>query len=175
MAKKKKSVSEYITKELVLFAREFSKSYRTISPGKYISNGNTYVIHYIKTSGKNCPIRVGMNSGIIEMGQKELLDKQHYAEDYIFFMIIWCVIEHNTNNCLKSDRIAVETVNGVKGESILRGHLKLLSTSMDAANIKRIVQLHKILWKKKVMRAILSDSQLVTSYLTGVQKFGHKN
>lgn len=84
---------------LLQMAEYFSDNWEKLSVGNYSSDDNNYHINYMeKIRDKNTnqlintPVRVGFTSGIIEISKFELI-KSEITKNFLFFLILWCVIE----------------------------------------------------------------------------------
>lgn len=142
--------------ELFDFAKQFSENYRTLTVGEYFSNDRKYQIKYLeriidKNSGRklNTGARISHTTGIIEI-DKLIFESEQYTSDYLFFIILWCVVEKMKRNPRLSDKITVEyyLTTGRSKKNLLIGYAKLFSSVMTELNVDRYKLLLEMLEEK---------------------------
>lgn len=110
-------------KELLDFADYFSKNYKTLpigitlegSGGDYFSDNKKYHIKYvdkiIDITGHEpkTDVRIGHTTKVIEVS-KSFLDTFENNSDYLFFVILWCIVkvESKERNDSKADITTME-------------------------------------------------------------------
>jgi hypothetical protein len=98
-------------KELINFADEFSKKYTYVPAETYLSENQTYKIIYFEGLCQNInskritttPARINKITGVIQLSKKQLLDK-NITLNWVFYLIIWCVIRKNSKDDFEADR-----------------------------------------------------------------------
>ena len=149
MKKIKIEIAEYVftpDKELIAFANEFSKMYKKVRVGEYCSSNNKYHIKYLariknKNTGKALATgaRISNMTGIIEL-DKFIYKSKEYTPDFLFFIIIWCVVcRENKGNMKLSDKNAIKYYKTTKRSkrNIMKGFLKLFFTVPSLLNTER--------------------------------------
>lgn len=132
--------------DLLQTADYFSKNWKTLSFGTYDSDDGKYRIEYIeviideKTNELiNTSIRIGHTSGIIQISKSELI-KLEITQNYIFFLILWCVVQRKTNNLIESDILTLEyyVSTGRPVKDIILGYANMFKAHNNEINLKRM-------------------------------------
>lgn len=102
--------------EFIKLADRFSKSYRHLGPGTFMSLKGNYQIDFLEKIYENndpaaestTDARVSHLTGRIEISQAKLI-KRGYTDNYIFFLLLWCRAAYAKNiyDTLPADRIAL--------------------------------------------------------------------
>ncbi len=160
ITKPRKSKSRSVIKfspdaELLAFAESFSDHYKVLTAGEYVSDNRKYQITYFNRIRDqytrrviNTGARVSQNTGIIHL-DKFIFKNKAYNNDYIFYVIMWCVIEYQYKDIMLSDRIALQYYlsTGRSKQNILIAQGELFKTAPSNLNIKRAKIMSKILMK----------------------------
>ena len=141
--------------ELLKFANWFSKNHKTLSVGEYFSDDKKYHISYLDRivlhsgSISETGARVSDTTGRIELDKTKISDEK-FTHDFIFFLIIWCVVKFD---CVKSnnlsdmsvDKIALDYCSGIglSTKDIINGVHGLIPIHLHEQN--RIDNLKKYL------------------------------
>ncbi len=149
-------------KELVKFADEFSANYRMLSVGTYVSDKDKYTIRYLSRI-KESPTgaRISRETKVIQLDKAVLKDKA-YTPDFVFFLIISCVIyDKFPDKDIKShDEIACDyyLTTGRATKNIMTGITKLLRHVPTEKAVDRIMNIITCLLKNSslVQRALAS-------------------
>lgn len=138
-----KSNKFQIDSELIDFADSFSKKFPKLPTGVFNSDKMNYSLICMKKIGRsNTGARIGKNSSIIELDQS-ILSKT--SQDFVFIVIIWCVIRHIGFKEEEADLIAFEyyKTTGRKLENFTSGCFDILErvpTELNKQRIKNILQ-----------------------------------
>lgn len=131
---------------LLQMAEYFSDNWEKLSFGCYSSDDNNYHIEYMekirdkKTNQLvNTSIRIGHTSGIIEISKFELM-KLEITKNYIYFLILWCVVQQKTDKLIESDILTLQyyLTTGRPVKDIILGYVKLFKPYNNELNHKRI-------------------------------------
>lgn len=144
------------SQELLDFADYFSNNFKTLSasvikdkkeyPSTYRSNDGNYLIDYFykirdtKTNKVvNTNIRVSHNTGIIQISKSKIIS-QECTPEYIFYIILWCIVEREVNDIVKADRITFEyyLTTGKSIKNLLTSYIKSLDNKNYPINKKRL-------------------------------------
>jgi hypothetical protein len=142
--------TDCIDKELVEFATGLSKNFeKLISEQTYYSESKKYKVEVFDTinvyeTELKTPARVGQTSGTIQVQKKQL---QNYSKDFIFFLIIWCHIEHKLLNLEKSDKIAIKyyLITGKSKKNLYDGYIKMLESNHTDKNLDRFNKIKSLI------------------------------
>lgn len=102
------------TKELIEFADFFSTNWKSLSVGTYKSKKDKYTIKlddklfnsHTKVQS-NTDSRVNSYTGLIEISKSKMIELDA-TNHYVFYSIIWCVIQHKTKSIAESDMTAIK-------------------------------------------------------------------
>lgn len=100
--------------ELIKLATMFAEGYKTLPAGDYYSDNKTYHISYkekLETSwGAEVTTysRVGVVSGVIEFSRKRLLSSEKITPDFVFYSVIWAIVQFESKDYFASDMIAMK-------------------------------------------------------------------
>lgn len=133
------------SEELLEFADSFSKQWKSLEDSNnYFSSNDNYQINYGDILKIGEPIRstffiVSQNTGIIRVS-KSKLQELNITDDYVFFTILWCVVEFNITNIKESDRITLEYYKktGRSIKNIIEGYIRLFKDTNYSSNVSRI-------------------------------------
>lgn len=132
--------------ELLGIAETFSENWNIIGPGDYVSPGDKkYHIKYvdkITTDGSEqaSNIVVEYPSGMIVIS-KDKLHSLQTNNDYVFFMILWCVVNRETRDDLaKTDIITMEYYlqTGRLPKNVLNGYISVFGSGDNEITRERI-------------------------------------
>ena len=101
--------------ELIKFAKKFSKNFKKIGEGDYLSDGKKkYKIRYtngIKDSHRERMLstfcRVSIKDKHMEFDRKALRKKDIHI-DFVFFLILWCIARLKVKSEFEADAITVK-------------------------------------------------------------------
>ncbi len=150
--------------ELVDFATYFSDNYKDLEVGSYTSDVDNYEIKfldritdlhtgcYINTNARVCVGNEDENlfnrNGIIELDKTKLSVSQ-ITQDYVFFIILWCVCKSNnsTASCFNIDELVVNyyIITGRSKKNLALGIIELFRHSPSLINIERYKKINKLL------------------------------
>lgn len=136
------------TKELIRFADKFSANWKNLSVGDYYSENKKYSIVYsekiTEKNGEepNTNARIGHVSGVIEISKSKLIE-QETNENFLFFIILWCIVQSETHNLIESDRLVMEYYKTTDRPviDVIKGFAKLFQKALNETNLKRMKQL----------------------------------
>lgn len=146
--------------ELIDFATSFSDNYPKLKVGLYQSRTQKYNIKYLpKLTDNKTGERVytgarvvmdGGNTGLIHI-DKSIFKNKKYTPDFVFFIILWCIVQHRFENLLLSDKITAEYYVKTKRSrnNCAIGFIELMSNRLTEENIKRIELIGKHLKNDK--------------------------
>lgn len=147
-------------KELVDFATSFSDRYANLKVGLYQSRTQKYRINYLskfvdaKTgervySGARVAMD-GKNEGVIQI-DKSIFKKKQYTPDYVFFIILWCIVQYKFENIPLSDKITAEYYVKTKRSrnNCAIGFIESMSHRLTKENLERIKMIGKHLGNDK--------------------------
>lgn len=132
-----------IDQELIDFADSFSKKYLKLPLGVFNSDKMNYSLICVKKiEGNNTGARMSKNTGLIQL-DKSILSKT--SEDFVFIVIIWCIINHNGSKIEEADLTAFEyyKTTGRKLENFTNGFFDILErvpTELNKQRIKNILK-----------------------------------
>lgn len=156
--------------ELLKFADFFSKNWKTLEIGNYASDDNKYQIEYLDKiihfgSEPSTNIRVGQTTGTIEIS-KSKLQIIEASSDFIFFSILWCVVEKIILNTSKSDIIAMEYYigTGKSVENVMTCWEKIVSIDPTEVDKKRLQAVTDFINSKKAKIDILYWHELMAHF-----------
>lgn len=100
--------------ELLKFATNFSDNYKDCPIGDYFSENKKYHISYVDevidrhTEEKiECGARIGHDSHLITI-DKSFFSRDKITSDFLWFVILWCTVEVEVKNIMKSDLIVLQ-------------------------------------------------------------------
>lgn len=139
------------SEDLLELADTFSKNWEKLNYGAFCSNDKKYHIDYVKEI--KYPVetiaRIGHTSKIINISKDDLISI-NATPNYVFFLILWCIVDLEIKNRLISDEI---TINYYKktNRSIRDLYLGFIATGMkkrsycthDTERLQRFTQLTK--------------------------------
>ena len=142
--------------ELLAFAETFSENWNIIGPGDYVSPGDKkYHIKYVDRitvdgEEKTTNILVENPSGMIVIS-RDKLRKLETNDDYIFFMVIWCIIQREILDTEKSDIRTMEyyLTTGRLPKNVMTGYISLFSSGDNDVTRERIQALIDFVNKNK--------------------------
>lgn len=163
----KKKATQYVPdQELIDFAKEFSKTYKSLNPPKIVpqilkSSKKRYLIKYFSgyiTNWQGIPIgtdcRIGNTSGDMEFSQKRLCEK-NMTRDYVFFITLWLNFK---NELFKREpdwkcdahtfRYMRKNFPSVKPKRILKGLIQCFVKAQTDSNKNRIERMFKLIEKE---------------------------
>lgn len=139
---------DLIDLELLKFAKEFSDNYKNYSVGEYFSDDKKYTIRYIEEiEGIKTGAKISHKTGIIEI-DKSIFKREGYNSDFVFYIILWCVICKEYLDIKKADRIAIEYYSTTKRskKNLKTGYLRLFSDVPTELNKERYELIEEMLW-----------------------------
>lgn len=154
----KKQIQFSPTPELLIFANEFSESYKVLTADKegvsYVSNDKQYHIKYFDHIFKindyraiNSPSRTGHNTKIIEISKNKLIELKS-KNDFVFFLILWGVqiLVNLPKGDMKTDKQVLNyyLTTGRSIKNVATGFIKMCSNTDTELNKKRVIQFMKI-------------------------------
>ena len=140
------------SEELLAFAETFSENWNIVGEGDYLSTGDgekRYHIKYVDnmidgTTGEEptTNFKVMHPSGGIVVS-KSKLQKYKTNNDYVFFMVIWCVVMNEVQDLSKADIITMEYYLGTGRlpKNVLTGYISIFEAGDSEFNHKRIQEL----------------------------------
>jgi hypothetical protein len=150
---------EFQDAELINFAKQFSDSYKNLKIGEYFSENSKYHIKYLPELMDvriKAPLAVGarieIKTGIIELN-RFIFKSKEYTPDFLFYIIIWCVVRNTIegrNDIRNADKMTVEyyLTTGRSIKNLAVGCLNLFSIA-DApeCNVERYKLIEQMLDK----------------------------
>lgn len=138
------------SQELLEFADSFSESWYSAVNGDYYSRNNNYHIEvyddiFDKNGAKlNIPSRVGEKTGTIQISKNNLKGNEA-TNNYVFFLILWSVIEYNLKSHIKSDIFAIEYYckTGRPMKDIITMYMKVFNQYNYPSNKERMAKIMK--------------------------------
>lgn len=153
--------------ELLGFAETFSENWNIVGPGDYVSPGDKkYHVKYVEkitTNGREptTNILVEYPSGMIVIS-KSKLEKLETNNDYIFFMILWCIVQREERDLAKADITTMEYYlkTGRLPKNVLLGYISVFSSGDSELKRQRIEGLIKYinLNKRKSFTEVQKES-----------------
>ena len=134
--------------EQIRFATHFSKNYKKLKVGTYISDCGRYFIEYShRIPDTKTTARVSVQTGLIEF-DKTQLRKKAYTSDFVFYLAIWCFSQFKLKDCFKADDFALKYYLSTRRSksNLLIGYEQLLSTMLTEQNARR--------WAKIIMKLV---------------------
>lgn len=154
--KEKPFVSIESNEELLAFAQTFSENYHIIEPGDYISPGDyKYHIKYvdkITTDGVEPPMNMVVEDAtgmmVISRSKLEAFDTN---PDFIFYLILWFVVQRNVKDEEKADLITMVyyLTTGRSVKNVIDCHINLFSAEHNSLTFKRVQGLIDFINSKK--------------------------
>ena len=137
--------------ELLAFAESFSENWNIVDVGDYISPGGKYHIKYVDRINegeieKVEDIAIEL-SGLIVISRLKL-EGQETNADYVFYQILWCIVEQDMQDKEKSDIATMEyyMTTGRPIKNVIFSILSALPNSLE--NHNRIEALIKFIKAK---------------------------
>ena len=124
---------------LLRFAKQFSDNYKKAPVGEYFSYNEKYHIRYLKRiKDTNTGARISGVTGIIEI-DKTIFKSKEYTPDFVFFIILWCVVCGEQKDIKLADKITIEyyLTTGRSRKNLALGYLKLFSKVLTELNRER--------------------------------------
>jgi hypothetical protein len=142
-----------LDEELIDFAKDVSVNFKNLAEGIYHSDNKTYTVEILETfkgireGGLKTPARVGQRSSLIQLQRQKLLSD--YNENFIFYIIIWCIIEFCILDLQKSDTIAMKyylsNATDKQIKDILDGYVMMLDNNENESNSDRLLNVKNLL------------------------------
>lgn len=127
--------------ELLQFADDFSRGYTSSNEGLYISDNGRYMLKYVTSIDYVSPkaARISNRTGVIEL-DKTLLSSDKYHSDFVYYLIIWCIIENICRNPIMSDAVVIKFYLHSKRSrrNVVIGYLEMLKHSISETNKERL-------------------------------------
>ena len=133
--------------ELLRFTKWFSENYKILSCGDYFSSHNNYHIKYVeKIIDTQTGARIARTSKTIEI-DKSIFKNKEYTADFLFYIIILCVIMGDFKCIRSSDRLAVKyyLTTGRSNKNLKQGLIALFSDTPTELNIERYKLIEQML------------------------------
>lgn len=133
------------SEELIEFANSFSDSWSFVVNGDYYSRNNNYHVEvYDDIFDKNgtklkIPSRVGEKTGVIQISKNNLKENDA-TNNYVFFLILWSVVEYNLKSHTKSDILAIEyySKTGRPMKDVIRMYMDIFNQHNYPSNKERM-------------------------------------
>ena len=140
-------------KELLDFAEFFSKNWKILVLDKYNSYHNNYMINYVDDINNpfDTVVRIGQTTKIIEIS-KHGLTSCDANENFIFYIILWCIVDFELKNTFNSDKTTLtyylKTKRSIK--DLMTCIIKSFTQRPNLTDSKRTIDMFKLIdsWKK---------------------------
>ncbi len=131
--------------ELVQFASQFAIMYQEMVVGNYSSPSHKYNIRYMDDIFESENVksitnaRINSQNGLIDLSKNKLIEQQLH-EDYVFYIIIWCIILKDTPSIVLTDIKALSYYSSTNRSlnHVLEGMRKTVGEPCSEINTERI-------------------------------------